>query len=86
MANDPKGFNKKGNVSIDKSADGWETNIRVGNGAGHTHTIIRNGQMIYDRGFDINGKPFTFINDQILNNNNAHGLFPGTSLPPLNKK
>lgn len=83
---DPKGYNEAGKVSIEKSADGWRTDIRVGTGNNHSHTVIENGQVTYDRGVDPNGNSFTFVNSNINSDPNAHGLSSGANLPDADTK
>jgi|GEM_PF-3541001 len=78
---DPKGYNEAGKVSVEKSADGWRTDIRVGTGDNHSHTVIENGQVTFDRGVDPNGSSFTFVNSDTATNSDAHGLSSGATLP-----
>lgn len=60
---DKKGYNEPGKVTVEKSADGYRTDIRVGAGTNHSHTIIENDQVIFDRGVDDNGKSVTFVDN-----------------------
>ena len=78
---DPKGYNEAGKVSVEHSADGYRTDIRVGTGDNHSHTVIVDGQVVYDRGVDPNGNSFTFVNSEIATNSDAHGLSSGATLP-----
>lgn len=78
---DPKDYNKAGKVSVEHSAGGSRTDIRVGTGDNHSHTVIVDGQVVFDRGVDPNGNSFTFVNSEIATNPNAHGLSSGATLP-----
>lgn len=67
MSSDKKGYNEAGKVSVERSADGYRTDIRVGTGSAHSHTVIENGQIVFDRGVDPDGNSHTFVSNDSAN-------------------